>query len=170
MRIVCAQHLDHKVPIVVSMLARCPELSTVRYDPASGRVRYAFFVRGGLSADVYRRLRGRVDEALDAFIRLERRPLGHLDVRCEEHGEVSVLEVERDVEALSPEEMVLVVELVREACGERLLCDRSDSADGDGGDEEEAVLEQLIDDLRQARPNHRLIAFREEGRVVVFNT
>lgn len=170
MRVVSAEYLDRKVPLVVSMLARCPELGTVHYDPASGRVRYAFFARGALCGEVRETLRRRIDEALEALAALERRPLGFFDLRCEAHGEVSVLEVERDVETLSLDEMTVVVELVREGCGDRLVSDAAEAAEEDEGDEEEAVLEQLVDDLRQARPTQRLVAFREDGRVVVFNS
>lgn len=162
------ERAERNVRLFVAMLARCPELGSLHYDPRLGRARYAFFIRRGLPLSSLAALRERIATSVDALLQLEGRPLNYLRIDWQDHGEVTVLEVERDASTLTPDEIALVVELVREGCGDHLVSDRAPGEEEDSSAQEE-LLEELLDDLGQARGDHRLIAYREDGRVMIFN-
>lgn len=84
---------------------------------------------------------------------------------------VSIVEISRDVATLTQEEISLIIELARAALGPDLI---TEGAGEEGEFEEELVYQDemiatMLDDLRESVQQRKLIGFREEGRVLVFN-
>lgn len=84
-----------------------------------------------------------------------------------ETGELTTLEVIRDLASLSLSELNLIVQLVRDYYGDALVQEGPTMT-------EEDELEQnlLIENLLMSsawRPLERLMGFRENGRVLVFS-
>lgn len=165
-----ADRVYRNAGLLVSLLVRFPEISTVKYDPRNQVIRCNFMVKGPVAAEVYEALSTRLRESLEVYHSLEGRKLETFHFTQQGLGELTELQTERDVFTLTPEEVYLTVDLMREAWGDQLVADGA--ADYPYEEEfgaQEEYIEQLVADLAANSGRRHLIAFREEGRLVVFN-
>jgi len=155
--------------LLVSILLRFPEVGSVTFDPACHSLRFTLLINRRISAARYEKLRGLMLESLSALAFLQGFQPRLVDVTRTSFRGVTAIEVARDAETLSREEIALLISLAREGFGEELVVD----AEADLPEEDMLVQEQLIDEaldhLRDARQPYNLIAYREGGRVLVFN-
>ncbi len=155
--------------LLVSILLRFPEVGSVTFDPLSHSLRFTLLVRGRLGADAFGRLRALLEDSVRAFGSLQGAEPRLLAVERTSFRSVTAIELTRDVETLTREEIALLIELARDGFGDGLVVE----SDGTLVEEDLLVQEQLIDaaldDLRDARGQQNLIAYREGGRVMVFN-
>ena len=82
---------------------------------------------------------------------------------------LTMVEIRRDVSTLTQEEISLVIALMRMEFRQQLVVDPGDSLYEDELALQDEMIEQMLEDLRESRSDRRLVAFREEGRVMVFN-
>jgi hypothetical protein len=159
------------VGALIASLVRYPELSSLDFHPEAGRVTLSFCLRGTLSRARTKALASSLMEVLVTYHHLLRFPLageGVAEFTTESLEPLTILRLTRDVASLSPDEVGMVIDWLREQCGADLLTDPNDFSEDDLLDQEEtiqAALESLSD-----TPGRRLFALREDGRVLVFNT
>jgi hypothetical protein len=141
----------------------------VTFDPEGHVLRFTLLVRGRLSPEAFSGLRELVVDSVDAFGQLQGMQPRALSLDRTTFRGVTAIEFTRDVETLSREEIAMLIGLLRDRFAEGLVVE----TDGGLVEEELIVQEQLIDaaldDLRDARGLQNLIAYREGGRVLVFN-
>jgi len=63
----------------------------------------------------------------------------------------------------------MILALAAEAFGKDLVVDRLPDVEHDELAAQEELIEEMLEDLRESPHEPNLIAFREEGRVLVFN-
>lgn len=155
--------------LLVSILLRFPEVGSVTYDPAHHALRFTMLFRGKLTAQGFAELRHLVTESVLALSMLQGAEARTIDVERTTFKGVTALGVLRDVESLTREEIAMLIALIRDRFGDGMVVE----AEGGLIEEDLLVQEQLIDaaldDLRDARQHQNLIAYREGGRVMVFN-
>ncbi|MEW6309222.1 MAG: hypothetical protein AB1492_09335, partial [Bacillota bacterium] len=132
-------------------------------------MRLSFLLTRLLSEDEFTRLESLLRRSLDAYAMLERRPYSICELRSEELGTVTSIELTRDVASLVQQELALIIAVVRDAYGEDLVIDRGEAGLDEDPAFQEELIEQMLDDLRGCKQDRNLMAFREEGRVLVFN-
>ena len=75
----------------------------------------------------------------------------------------------RDVASLSQEELALVIGLMKDTLGDRLVVDHNDGSPDEDLSMQEELIQEMLEDIKEDKLEKNLIAFREEGRVLVFN-
>jgi len=155
------------VGLLVSLLLHHPEIGTLRFDPRHQRLRFRFLVTRQVSDAEFTGLRRRLSDALEVYYRLVGQPAGVCRLTRHLYGEVTDLEISRDVASLSAGEVGLIIALVQEACGDHLVTDAEGEAPPIEGRSE--LIGELLAGLRQKPAASPLIALREEGRVLVFH-
>lgn len=154
-----------QVDLFVSILVRFPQIGTIRYDPETSALRLAFLLKAtDQSFQIFAR---RVESHLALFHSLRQEEIAVASLKKSETGELTTLEVIRDLASLSLSELNLIVQLVRDYYGDALVQEGPTMT-------EEDELEQnlLIENLLMSsawRPLERLMGFRENGRVLVFS-
>lgn len=160
---------NDSVNLVVSLLVRHPELSRVIIKPRFSAVAFFFIVRERLSVADGARFRASVLEHLRAFHDLERASAPKIVVRLRADEKLTFVEIERDARTLAREEIPLVVALVAQSFGDRLIVNPPAE---DGGDDEFASQEDAVgsalDAVRRGRQRKGLVGFREERRVLIY--
>jgi hypothetical protein len=159
------------VGALIASLVRYPELSSLDFHPEAGRVTLSFCLRGSLSRERAETLADALMEVLLTYHHLLRFPLageGVAEFSTESQEPLTILRLTRDIHSLSPDEVGMVIDLLRDQCGAELLTDPNDFSEDDLLDQEETI-QAALDSLAQ-EPGRRLFALREEGRVLVFNT
>jgi hypothetical protein len=151
------------------MLVRYPELATINFDPRGQTLKFTFLLTKVLSEEEFSAFQHRLTDSLAAYGWLENLEMSKSEVSLSRFGGVSVVEVTRDVRSLSQGEIALTIELIRGSFATILVVDRGETFQEEDLAAQEELIEEMLDDLREARSEKNLIAFREEGRVLVFN-
>lgn len=167
--------VSRQYSVLIATILRYPEVASVTFDPFSREIRTQFVVRRILTEAERDGVRERVSDALSAYAALERKPQAHKELRATAGDGVTAVAVTWCADALEPPEIGLMVEFLREQLGDDLLIDAEPMASGeDGGEEElymgEELIAEKIADLTRLRGERRLVACRDEGRLIVYHT
>lgn len=157
------------VGLFISILTRYSEIGTLNYDPKT-RVLDLTFILAQIYEDTwFSKCIDNLSASLETFNSFEGRTPRVLTINYTTYENFTVVEVQRDVETLSQSEISLIVSLMRQQFVADLVTEES----GDFGEEELILQEELIghmlEDIKSTIPEEKLIAFREQGRVLVFN-
>ena len=157
------------VNLIVALLVRFPELSSLRSRPAVGQITLSYAIAGALSAEEQSGASASLVDHIRAFLDFGDEPLQRLSVRCEVDQTLSFVHVTRDVNSFSREELSLQVALLTERFAERLVKNETpdESIDDDPAARDELV-EYAIDSMRDPAQQKSVVGFREEKRVLVY--
>jgi hypothetical protein len=120
-------------------------------------------------ADEFDRIRDRVVASVETFWFLTRRTSRVFSFTFSAFSGVSVFEMTRDTGSLSQEEISLVIELMRSFFHDALVVDSTEGPLDEEHAVQEELIQEMLEDIREESASRKLIAFREEGRVLVFN-
>ncbi|HEY9086353.1 MAG TPA: hypothetical protein VIN40_10535 [Candidatus Tyrphobacter sp.] len=157
------------VSLVCALLARFPELASIRALPADGTIRLTFAVRQRLDRTAQRAIAEAIEDHVNAFVLLGGQTPAALRVECESERAMAFVHVTRDLESFSKEELEMLGALFLTRFGEALVCsERSE----DGFEEDEAAQDEAalyaIEALRDPTQSKSLVGFREEKRILVY--
>lgn len=160
--------LSNSVGLFISILVRYPEVGTIRFDPKSQTLSFTFLLR---STDCVndQRFADSVRESLEAYSAIEGTAIGTISIQTVAENGIAVLEITRDAASLSQTELALLVGLVRERFADELIIDDSDALVEEDLLEQDELIREMLADLQDGQPERNLIAFRDGGRVLVFN-
>jgi len=153
---------------LIAVLMRYPEVSSVQYNPEAKTIQVTFVVRGAIADDAWNRVVDEVTTALIAYRDMTRRPLTVLELNADRAEPVTTVELTRDTDTVSVEEIGMTIEILRDQLELTVLFDPNDLLDEDLMVQEETILEQL--EALIAEGGGQLVALRDEGRVLIFNT
>ena len=155
--------------LLVSILLRFPEVGSVTYDPQHHALRFTMLFRGKLTAQSFGELRELVTESVLALSQLQGVEVRIIDVERTAFKGVTALAVLRDVETLTREEIAMLIALARSRFGDGMVVEAESGLIEEDLLVQEQLIDAALDDLRDARQHQNLIAYREGGRVMVFN-
>ena len=155
------------VNLLVSVLVRYPEVAAVDFDHTT--INFTFLLTRALSNRAFQELSARVEDSLAAFNALEGRPTGAVKVDRARHPGLTVIRVTRDISSLTQAEISLMVALVREQFGQVLAADSGEVMHEEELVVQEELIAEMLEDVRLSQQHRNLTAFREDGKVVVFN-
>lgn len=164
-----AARATNSVSLLISILVRYPEVASVTYNPEATILKFTFLLARPVSVRRFRQLRARLRKSLEVYSGLEGRPCPGVSISATTHGGVGVVEMGHDVHSLSREGLSLIIEVVRTQLGDLLAVEPNPSLLEEDLAVQEEVIEEMLEDLRESGQGRNLIAFREEGRVLVFN-
>lgn len=155
-----------QVELLISLLVRFPQICRVHYEPQSSSLRLVFLTWGA-------NLRGFPDFVktfkthVAAFHNLKQEQSRRVSLKKTEHNTFALVEVLRDVESLSLEELNLMIQLIRDHYGEALI-EEGPEVEEDDEFEYNALIESVLSSVFLGE--EQLTGFRENGRVLVFST
>lgn len=157
------------VSLVCALLARFPELASIRSGPTDRTLRLTFAVRQRFDRTAQVRLAEAIEEHVRGFLALSKDEPTALRVECEGDRTLTFLHVTRDLESFSKEELELQVGFLCDRCGDTLVRNPppDDHLEGDPAAEDEAAL-YAVEALRDPSQSKSLVGFREEKRVLVY--
>lgn len=155
----------NQIDLLISILVRFPQISTVHYEPDLKTLRLVFLLRNS-QIDHNQFVRD-FEKHLSFFHNFKQDKVSVASVKRTVNDDLIVLEVNRDVASLSLPELNLITELMDNYFQENLVREGPDVVN-----EEEWEQNLLIDSLLNSaswRGLERLTGFRENGRVLVFS-
>lgn len=157
------------VSLLVSVLLRYPEVGSVDFDPADQTLKFTFLFHRSPGRRRVRRLTALLQDSLRVMHQLENHKPRTIRVESVEDSQLTVLSVLRDVATLSQSEIFLVVNILREHCSGLLVSDQQEMMPEEDMVVQEEIIAEMLEDVRSHQQHHNLTAFREDGRVIVFN-
>ncbi len=154
--------------LLATILVRHSQIGTLQVLPHSRCLRFSFFVKGSWDPGAFQEFSGYLSESIEALVFLAGKELSVMELRVLEYGDFSVIELDRDMASISPQEISLVVLLLQEQFGSELV-----ASDNDGDIEDVAwyddFIQHVLEDINGGTPLDELIGFREGSRILVFN-
>lgn len=157
------------VGLIMSILVRYPEVSSIKFDPESREIRFALMVGRMLTDAEFAAFRETLRASLDAYAYVTGRTGLSLQMERQDYDSMTVVEIVRDVESLCQEEISLIIGVSQGSFEKSLVVDDSEPFPEDEVDIQDGIIDQLLDNLKDYEGEKKLIGFREEGRVMVFN-
>lgn len=153
---------------LIAVLMRYPEVSSVQYNPEAKNIQVTFVIRGAIAAPVWERVWDSAVSSLTAYRQMTKRPLAIVELTRDVSSDVTTIELVRDTQTVSVEEIGILIEILRDHADLTVLFDPHDLLEEDMMVQEETIQERLQTLVQEG--SGQLVAMRDEGRVLIFNT
>jgi hypothetical protein len=163
------ESFSNSMSLIAFLLVRYPEIGSVSFDPEQKTMQFSFVLVKLLEQTDLALFTEQLTLSLNSMSQLQNREMGQLQVTCNEDEGLSFLEIVRDVDSLSQEEIGLIIGVVQQFFEGILLLDQEEAAEEEDVLLQEEMIEHMLEDLKDSRQEKKLIGFREEGRVLIFN-
>lgn len=163
------EDMTNSVSLLISILIRYPEVAKINYDPEMQILKFTFIYSGDLSTSEIDGLRDRILSSIEVYNKLENKQSQVVNLDYKLSDNLTMIEIQRDVDTLVQEEIALMVELFRQYINSRLVTEESDELVDEDLVIQEELIQHMLESVKAKTENKRLYAFREEGRVLVFN-
>lgn len=155
--------------LLLFILARYPEVAAINFDPATRALKFTFISSRVLGPEEVTIIKRKVLDSIEVFNLLEKRKAKISAFYCLDCEELNIIEIQRDIDTLTSEEISLFAQLMRDFLGSNLIYETSEAYFEDDLIFQEEIIEHLLESLKGDTENKRLFAFREENRLLVFN-
>lgn len=163
------EELTDSVGLLISILVRYPEVSTINFDPGKQLLKFTFIYSQVLGDNELASLKGKLLDSIEAYNLLEGKETLLIAINHNVCDNLTMIEVQRDVHSLAQEEITLIVELFRQYLNSNLVTEENERLFEEDIIAQEEMIEHMLQCIKGSAENKYLFAFREEGRVLVFN-
>ncbi|MFZ5639355.1 MAG: hypothetical protein ACOY4Q_01505 [Bacillota bacterium] len=157
------------IGLLISILVRYPEVGTINFDPKQQDLKFTFIFSRVLDEKELANFKSELVQVIETYNYLEGKEISIADVNHQFCDNFTMLEVRRDVNTLTQDEIALIIDLVDRCFKQNLVADQNEYMMEEDLIMQEELIEHMLENLKSASPERNLIAFREEGRVLVFN-
>lgn len=157
------------VGLLISILIRYPEVSTINFDPEQQVLRFNFIASGIINAENMDLFSNTLLNSIEALNELDNKKTVLSMINYQVCGNFTMIEIQRDVETLMREEIALIVALFRQNLENDLVTDDNNSLYEEDLLIQEEIIDHMLETIKRSNSDKKLFAFREEGRVLVFN-
>ncbi|MBC7342802.1 MAG: hypothetical protein H5U02_10235 [Clostridia bacterium] len=156
--------------LLISILLSYPEVAAVNYNPQAQVIKLTFVLKRQLTSFEENQIKASIEKHLDVFAFLNSSQLvpNIASVNAISEQGISLFQIVRDVNSLSPEEISLIIGVVRRQCQDMLLLENPTShIEGDLVKEE--LIASMLEMIGKEERQKKLVAFRHEGKVMVYD-
>jgi len=160
--------IESGLDAVLSVFIRYSELSAVKYDVEKDLVKIEIALNDRVPDEQVQRFGVKYRKSMELFYHMLNYEPITIELGSIEKSGITILRIYRDGLTIREEEMELCVRLLRQEFDSLLVRDDNDIVTGAMLTGE--VKESLLQKIREYhQPYHNIFAYRDEGRVFVFN-
>lgn len=163
------EDVTDSVGLLISILVRYPEVAAINFDPWEHILKFNFICSRVVDEEEMQRFVSLVLDHIRAYNYLEKRETPLVEISHQVYDNLTLIEMKRDVATLAQDEIALVVEVFYRFWENALVSDLGDNMIEEDLVVQEEIIEHMLESVRDSVGNKRLYAFREEGKVLVFN-
>ncbi len=161
--------VSDSVGLLISILVRYPEVGTINYDPRRQTLKFTFIFASNIESASIEKFDRILNDSISTYNYLESKSPECIEMNYQFCDNFTLLEICRDVNTLAKEELSLIIQLVYDYFKQELVTEKNDYYLEEDLIMQEELIEHMLENLKTATPEKNLIAFREDGRVLVFN-
>ncbi|MEW5952989.1 MAG: hypothetical protein AB1815_04420 [Bacillota bacterium] len=163
------EDVTDSVGLLISILVRYPEVATINYEPEKQILKFNFISVREIKEKEIKKISSLVLDSIEVFNFLEGRQTGVVALNYQVSEQLTLIEVQRDMDTLVQEEISLIVDLFRQHLQPSLVTEINESLIEEDMLIQEEIIDHMLESVRERAEEKYLYAFREEGRVLVFN-
>jgi hypothetical protein len=163
------REIEKGVTLLASILVRYPEVSTVNLDSKFRILKLTFILKGPVPSDRIKAFETKLRDSLDAYSHIIEEKASPLCVKTVEFEDITILELERDVESLTQEELSLIIGLLHLEFQELIVAEYTAHLSEEDMFLQDEIIESMLEDIRGAKTGRNLVGYKDDGRVLVFN-
>lgn len=160
---------EDSINLFTSLLVRYPELCSINYYPQAISLKLTFILRGKLKKSVLAQFSNELKMCICTYLYFEKNVKPKtIKINYVYEPGLTMMVITRDANTLTQKEISLIINLLHCRFDNFLI------SDGNAVFAEEDLLEQddyikfMLDNLQPSNIKNKIIALREEGRVLVF--
>ncbi len=159
------------IHLLASILVCFSEITTISYEPKDESLSITFTIQASMNQEEFDELAQFLAESVHTYHVLEGFAESHVDFSMEIHDKLSFLHVMRDIATMSRGELSMMVSIMKDRFGGRLLVDGHDRGfiDPDFAAAQEENLDRMLGNVQGIGLSTRLVGVREGDHVVVFD-
>ncbi|OPY63187.1 MAG: hypothetical protein A4E56_00781 [Pelotomaculum sp. PtaU1.Bin065] len=161
--------VNGSVGLLISILVCYPEVAAINFDPEKQLIRFTFIYSKVLIENELDNLKARLFNSIEVYNQLEGRKNSIISLNSQICDNLTIIEVQRDVNTLFQEEITLIVELFRQCFNNNLVTEGYDQYIEEEIVAQEEMIGHMLERIKGTSQDKYLFAFREEGRVLVFD-
>ena len=162
-------NVTDSVGLLISILVRYPEVATINFDPENHLLKFTFIYLQVLGNNELENIKEKLMDSIEVYNLLEGKETRLVALDHQICGNLTLLEVQRDVDTLVQEEITLIVELFHQHLNTNLVREDNEQLIEEDLLAQEEMIEHMLESIKGSTQDKFLFAFREEGRVLVFN-
>lgn len=163
------ESFSNSMSLIAFLLVRYPEIGTVRFDSDQKTLQFSFILSKILTEKEFESFKEHLLLSMNAISELQERNSGRIQIKFSVCDGLTFVEIMRDIDSLNQEEIALIIGVVNRYFDGDLLLDQQENIQEEDIVLQEEMIEHMLEDLKDSRQEKRLIGFREEGRVLIFN-
>lgn len=163
------ENLTSSVSLLISILIRYPEVAKINYDPDNHNLKFTFIYAGILSETEINNLNENIINSIEVYNSLEFKIPQTIKIDYKKSDNLTMIEIQRDVATLVQEEIALMVNLFRQFINNSLITEENENLVDEELFIQEELIEHMLESVKEKSESKKLYAFRDEGRVLVFN-
>lgn len=162
-------NVTDSVGLLISILVRYPEVATINFDPENKFLKFTFIYSKVLGKKELDNLHNKLMDSIEIYNLLEGKEPKLVSLNHQIYDNLTMIEIQRDLDTLVQEEITLIVNLFHQHLHTNLVTEGSDQLFGEDLAAQEELIEHMLESIKYSKQEKYLYAFREEGRVLVFN-
>lgn len=161
------QQVSDSINLLISMLVRYPEISSICCEPDKKEIKFTFLLNDNKNnINDFSKI---INKCLNTLFYLKKGEVKNpFNIKYSICGKLTVLDIYRKLDNLTAQELNLIISLTQEYFRDSLVVEVDELTKEDQLFQED-LIGAMLDNLGQELTNQKLFAFREEGRVMVFN-
>jgi len=161
--------VNGSVGLLISILVCYPEVAAINFDPEKQLLRFTFMFSKVLIDNELNDLKAKLLSSIEVYNLLEGNEKSIISLNSQICDNLTIIEVQRDVNTLVQEEITLIVELFRQYFNNNLVTEGYDYYIEEEIVAQEEMIGHMLERMKRTSQDKYLFAFREEGKVLVFD-
>lgn len=157
------------VGLLISILVRYPEVAAINFDPWKQTLRFSFICSRVINEEEFKNFNAYLLDSIQLFNYLEGKDIKLIDISHQVYDDLTLIEIKRDVATLVQDEIALVVQVFYQYWEGNLVSDLNETLIEEDLIIQEEIIEHMLESVKDSVEDKFLYAFREEGKVLVFN-
>ncbi|TEB16629.1 hypothetical protein Psfp_01239 [Pelotomaculum sp. FP] len=162
-------NVTDSVGLLISILVRYPEVATINFDPENHLLKFTFIYSQSLGKNELDNLHDKLMDSIEVYNLLEGKEPKFVSLNHQVCSNLTMIEIQRDVDTLVQEEITLIVNLFHQYLHNNLVTEDNEQLVEEDLIAQDELIEHMLENIKCSKQEKSLFAFREEGRVLVFN-
>jgi len=163
------EEVADSIGLLISILVRYPEIGSTNFDPETRNLSLTYTVTKVLDSEALKLFEHKLISCVEAYHFLQNSKPILVELKADTYANLTMLEVRRDVETITHNEINLITTLMQQNFANYLLTDDNEPFLEEDLELQEEMIGHMLENIKGSTFGKKLIAFREEGRVLVFN-
>jgi len=155
--------------LLISILVRYPEVASINFEPKNQTLKFTFIVEFKFKKQECYDFERKLEDSIAAYNYLEKNDTGKVAMCYQHLDNFTAIEISRDVENIMHGEIALIVEFFRDSFEGLLVTESNGDLVEEDLTVQEELIEHMLDSIRESKDDKNLFAFRDEGKVLVFD-